>query len=151
MKQSKIPAFSISEAFVGLIIVAMMLSVTSMLVANAKKQYPLNRPRNINWQRILHNLENNPQPIRWVQIEDQGHQLIVQKYSMAEKEQKKYIIRQTKTSHRLYMSGIDGGFMPLLGDVKVINFNNAKGRIVMEVVFLDGEIKKANLSIRKVS
>lgn len=129
----------------------MMLSITSILVTSTKNPYPLNNPRNVNWQRLLHNLENNPQPITWLKIDDWGHQLIIKRYSVAEKEQKKYIIRQTKSSHRLYMSGVLGGFMPLLSEVKTINFSDVNGRIRMEVTFLDDEIKVAKLAIAKAN
>lgn len=145
------PAFLLSEAMVGLVIMAMIISLIVTILPTIRRVEPINEPRNISWQRLLENLEKVDDNPRWIDIKDGGHELVIRRFNKVTQAYKEYIIKQTRDSNRLYLSGEYGGFMPLLANVDKILFQAQNGIVSMEVVFLDGEKKSARLAIPHVS
>lgn len=135
----------------GLIITAMVVGVISMFVPTLRQQNALSNGRNTNWQRLLFKLEAQERPISWVKIKDNGKTLEIVRPMLKRSSLNVYLIHKTQKTNTLYMGGLNGGFMPLLREVKHVEFTEYQQHIVMDVTFLDGDQKKAVLAIDKAT
>lgn len=139
-------AFNLSEAVLGIIIMAIIIGLVNLWIPTFMYNQKNTTPRNINWQRLLANLEEKSNPITWTKISESGKQLYIKKYATREQITREYVLKKTQKTNRFYISGINGGYMPMIYDVKNVKFSEVNNCVLMEVIFLDGdEIGRAHV------
>ncbi|CAH0418473.1 competence type IV pilus minor pilin ComGF [Periweissella ghanensis] len=144
------PAFTLIEACVGLILVSIIMTILQFALPNLKAQPVLVTPVNLTWQNMISALEESDQSFKWVEIVDDGHTLkLMRKLDASSPEPKEYLLKLTKSTHTLYLSGVAGGYMPIVYHVKKVQFEKRGHRIWMAVEYIDGGTNEAYLAITK--
>lgn len=144
------PAFTLIEACVGLVLVSIIVTILQFALPNLKTQPALVTPVNLTWQNMIWALEESEQPFKWVEIMDEGNTLkLIRNIDGKSQESKEYLLKLTKSTHTLYLSGLSGGYMPIVYQVKKVQFEERGHRIWMSVQYIDGGNNEAYLAVTK--
>ncbi|MBM7544530.1 competence type IV pilus minor pilin ComGF [Periweissella beninensis] len=141
-------AFSLVEALTGLLILGLITGLLQMGVLLVKDSLITNKPAMYSWIQFLHNIETDQNPFYWQKLAADKTQLGLWRQNKENGEAKEYILKLTKKTHTLYMSGVDGGYMPFIYNVETVKFKKIKNNIQINVVFISGEHRNAILAIK---
>lgn len=142
-------AFSLVEAMTGLLILGMIMGLLQLGVALVKDAQISNKPANYSWIQFIHNIETQQKPFYWQRIEGNGTVLNLWRNNRASDEEKEYILKLTKRTNTLYLSGSQGGYMPLIYNVKSVKFKKINNNVRIDIVFFSGEHRNAILAINE--
>ncbi|QBO35361.1 hypothetical protein EQG49_02210 [Periweissella cryptocerci] len=151
MQLKKKPAFTLIEVFIALLIFGCVVSALYFGTSFMREKTLVNRPSNYTWQQFLHTIETTEYPFYWVKTLNAETELRVWRVSKdsgdGDAKVKEYILKNTKNSHTLHLTGSNGGFMPLVYGVETIKFKPVGRRIKVIIKFESGDIREANLGI----
>lgn len=140
------PGFTLIEACIGLIIIGFIIMIVDFAIPTIKKHPTLNNPVNLTWQNMIWSLEETNNAFKWIEIIDGGKSLKLTRSVSARKE---YVLKMTKSTNALYLSGENGGYMPIVFNVKQVMFQERQHRIWIKVVYKDGGSNEAYLLLEK--
>ncbi|MGQ2283158.1 competence type IV pilus minor pilin ComGF [Apilactobacillus kunkeei] len=129
MKREK--AFTIIETIIAITILG-LIAFTITMINPLKKSYNRKNIHAVDFQMFLKNIESPKKHYFLYKIV--GGKLL---YMGSKESYKEY--RIYKNGKMIILSGVNGGFYPLLDDVKSIIFKDIKNHLAMDVVFTNNE------------
>ncbi|KPN83020.1 MULTISPECIES: competence type IV pilus minor pilin ComGF [Lactobacillaceae] len=129
MKREK--GFTIIETIIALTILG-LIAFTITMINPLKKSYNQKNMHAVDFQLFLNNIESTKKHYFLYKIV--GGKLLSMGSKRSSKEYQMY-----KNGEMIILTGINGGFYPLLDDVESVSFKEVKKHLAINVLFTNGE------------
>lgn len=139
--------FSLMETVIAIGIIAVGLLTIQLGTALVANQRQREFDEQLAWYQLLGELESTDYRFRVTQLDDHQLKLVTQR-----KPKRPFLLRYRRTKattkpHELMLTTPDGGYLPLIRNVKSVTWTTQKNRLYLKLTMMKGQTFSALTSV----